>query len=208
MHKEEKDKFKIKIASDDKLIHLFGPPASGKTSFAIQLAFTLVPESSFYFITSHNKATLRRMNQMAKSKRWESKRDIFQKLFPINVASIEALIEKLKLIANVEEVGSIIIDYITDFDRGALYKEEKKEKIRQILELLSHIAEEKNCKVLIVNGWAFKGKAPAYDLIESFCDLSLIMSINGQKKAMIIAEETFEIIIDDGGLANIELEIY
>ncbi|GAH64459.1 unnamed protein product, partial [marine sediment metagenome] len=156
-NKEELEIEFIDIPKSARLIHFYGPPSSGKTTFAIQSAIEIYPKSTFYFITSHSTSVIKRIKQIINHERWIDYKDIKKKLFPIatqNLDELQSEIEKIKKFEP-ESVGLIVIDHLTDYIRGEIYKEEQRTVLREILEQLYLLADEKNCKVLILNGYSY-----------------------------------------------------
>jgi len=157
------------------MIHLYGPPASGKTTLAIQLSRKVFPRSTIYFITSHRNAITKRAKQILN-------KNYLKEFYLIKVSSLDDLFEKIQSINSLEKtIGLIVIDYISDFVRGKLYKEEVKNKVRKILEKLFIFSSQKDCLVVIVNSFSIKNEAPLNSLVESFCDMSVYLSIKDDK---------------------------
>jgi hypothetical protein len=201
----------IDVGKETKLIHLFGPPSGGKTTLALQSAIEILPKETFYIITSHSTSVLKRVKQMAIEERWKDYPDLKQFFYPIQIQNLKELKHQIEQIINFssQELGLVIIDHITDYVRGEIHKEENRNLLRSILEDLYMLTNKKKCKAIIINGYAFKGSAPAEDLIESFCDMTI--KITNERK-------DFEIEIDDevltsfrinnSGFENIHLNIY
>ncbi len=200
----------IDIRKENNLIHIYGPPSSGKTTFAIQAAIEIFPQNSYFLITSHSTSFLKRMKLMIADNRWKEHKELSKHLYPIstsNLAELEEQIEQFKLI-NPNEVGLIVIDHITDYIRGEIHKEERRMRLRNILETLYLLADEKHCKVILVNGFSYKDSAPAEDIIESFCDLTVLAENDGMDTNLLVEEERFKIRFDNSGIKNIHLNIY
>ncbi|MCG3222511.1 MAG: AAA family ATPase, partial [Candidatus Heimdallarchaeota archaeon] len=179
----------IDIEREVRLIHLYGPPGVGKTTLALQSAIEILPKETFYIITSHSTSILKRIKQMVIDDRWKDYPDLKQHFFPIQIQSLRELQHQIEQIINFSshEIGMVVIDHITDYIRGETHKEENRDILRRIFENLYILTNKKKCKVLIINGYAYKGSAPAEDLIESFCDLTI--KITNERK-------DFEIEID------------
>lgn len=201
----------IDIKKEVRLIHLYGPPSGGKTTLALQSAIEILPKETFYIITSHSTSILKRIKQMVIDDRWKDYPDLKQYFFPIQIQSLKELQHQIEQIINFssQEIGMVVIDHITDYIRGETHKEENREILRSIFEDLYMLTNKKKCKVLIVNGYAYKGSAPAEDLIESFCDMTI--KITNERKDFDIEIDdqiisTFQ--IDNSGFENIHLNIY
>ncbi|MHA1203807.1 MAG: AAA family ATPase [Candidatus Heimdallarchaeaceae archaeon] len=163
------------LSKNERMIHLYGPPASGKTTLAIQLSRKVFPRSTIYFITSHRNAITKRAKQILN-------KNYLKEFYLIKVSSLDDLFEKIQSINSLEKtIGLIVIDYISDFVRGKLYKEEVKNKVRKILEKLFIFSSQKDCLVVIVNSFSIKNEAPLNSLVESFCDMSVYLSIKDDK---------------------------
>jgi RecA/RadA recombinase len=200
----------IDIPKSTRLIHFYGPPSSGKTTFAIQSAIEIYPRNTYYFITSHSTSVIKRIKQMISHERWLEYKDIKKILFPIatqNLDELQSEIEKVKKLEP-ERVGLIIIDHLTDYMRGEIYKEEQRIILREILEQLYLLADEKNCKVLILNGYSYNNVAPAGDIVESYCDMTLTAELDQKKVNFITEEEEVKVHFDDSGIANLHVNIY
>ena len=109
---------------------------------------------------------------------------------------------------NSEEVGLIIIDHITDYSRGQIHKEEKRKQLRELLERLYLLADAKHCKIIIINGYSFKDSAPAEDIVESFCDMTLQTIIEDYQVKLIIDKNEFPLQLDDSGVMNLFINVY
>ncbi|MCK5141800.1 MAG: hypothetical protein KAQ70_06370 [Candidatus Heimdallarchaeota archaeon] len=200
----------IDIPKSAKLIHFYGPPSSGKTTFAIQSAIEIYPKSTYYFITSHSTSVIKRIKQMINHERWIDYKDIKKKLFPIatqNLDELQSEIEKIKKFEP-ESVGLIVIDHLTDYIRGEIYKEEQRTVLREILEQLYLLADEKNCKVLILNGYSYNNVAPAGDIVESYCDMTLTAELDQKRVNFITEEEEIKVRFDNSGIRNLHINIY
>ena len=201
----------IDIKKEVRLIHLYGPPSGGKTTLALQSAIEILPKETFYIITSHSTSILKRIKQMVIDDRWKDYPDLKQYFFPIQIQSLKELQHQIEQIINFssQEIGLVVIDHITDHIRGETHKEENREILRSIFEDLYKLTNKKKCKVLIINGYAYKGTAPAEDLIESFCDMTIKIT-NERKDFEIEIDDqiisTFQ--IDNSGFENIHLNIY
>ena len=201
----------IDIEKEIKLIHLYGAPSSGKTTFALQSAIEILPRKTYYIITSHYTALIKRIKQMIGDERWKNQGDIKQCFFPIQIQSLEELITQLEKIKKLDasEIGLIIIDHFTDYVRGEIYKEENRARLRNILETLYLICDEKKCKSLLLNGFSFKDSAPAEDLVESFCDMTLRLEKDGMNSELIVEDEMkVPYFIDNSGVKNLHINIY
>ena len=208
--KEEGESF-VDIEKEIKLIHLYGAPSSGKTTFALQSAIEILPRKTYYIVTSHYTALIKRIKQMMVDERWKDQGNIKQCFFPIQIQSLDELIARLEKIKNLDarEIGLIIIDHLTDYVRGEVHKEENREKLRQILETLYLICDEKKCKSLLLNGYSFKDSAPAEDLVESFCDMTLRLEKDGINSELILNDEMIlPYFIDNSGVKNLHINIY
>ena len=200
----------IDIQRGTSLVHIYGPPSSGKTTFTIQAAVEIFPQKSYFLITSHSTSFLKRMKLIIADNRWKEFKELNKYLYPISVSNLTELenhIERFKMI-NPEEIGLIIIDHITDYVRGEIHKEEMRIRLRNILETLYLLADEKQCKVFIVNGFSYKDAAPAEDIIESFCDMTVLLENDGKDTNLVIEEEKIKIYFDNSGIKNIHLNIY
>jgi len=208
---EKENESFIDIKKGIKLVHLFGPPSSGKTTFALQSAIEIIPKNTYYIITSHYTALIKRIKQMIFDERWKDQNDIKQYFFPIQIQSLDELeiqLEKIKRV-DAHEIGLIIIDHFTDYVRGEIYKEENRVKLRQILETIYLICDEKNCKSLLLNGFSFVDSAPAEDLVESFCDMTLRLEKDGINSQLVLNDEEFyPYFIDNSGVRNLHINIY
>ena len=163
------------LSKNEKMIHLYGPPASGKTTLAIQLSRKVYPRSTIYFFTSHGSAIAKRAKQMLS-------KSYLEEFYLIKVYSLEDLLEKIQSIISLKKtIGLIVIDYISDFVRGQIYKEEVKIQVRKILEKLFIFSSQKDCLVVVVNSFSIKNEAPLNSLVESFCDMSVYLSIKNDK---------------------------
>jgi len=200
----------IDIPKSTRLIHFYGPPASGKTTYAIQSAIEIYPRNTYYFITSHSTSVIKRIKQMISHDRWIEYKDIKKILFPIatqNLDELQSEIEKIKKLEP-ERVGLIVIDHITDYMRGEIYKEEQRIILREILEQLYLLADEKNCKVLILNGYSYNNVAPAGDIVESYCDMTLTAELDQKKVNFITEDEEIKVHFDNSGIKNLHINIY
>ncbi len=142
--------------------------------------------------------------------RWLDYKDIKKILFPIATQSLDELqseIEKIKKLEP-EKVGLIVIDHLTDYIRGEIYKEEQRTVLREILEQLYLLADEKNCKVLILNGYSYNNVAPAGDLVESYCDMTLTAKLDQKKVNFITEDEEIKVCFDNSGIKNLHVNIY
>ncbi len=200
----------IDIPRNTRLIHFYGPPSSGKTTFAIQSAIEIYPKNTYYFITSHSTSVIKRIKQIISHDRWVEYKDIKKILFPIatqNLDELQSEIEKIKKIEP-ERVGLIVIDHLTDYMRGEIYKEEQRIILREILEQLYLLADEKNCKVLILNGYSYNNVAPAGDIVESYCDMTLTAELDQKKVNFITEDEEIKVHFDSSGIINLHINIY
>ncbi len=207
---EESESF-VDIKKEIKLVHLYGAPSSGKTTFALQSAIEILPRKTYYIVTSHYTALIKRIKQMIVDERWKDQGDIKQCFFPIQIQSLDELVTQLEKIKKLDasEIGLIVIDHLTDYVRGEVHKEENREKLRQILETLYLICDEKKCKSLLLNGFSFKDSAPAEDLVESFCDMTLLLEKDGINSELILNDEMIlPYFIDNSGVKNLHINIY
>lgn len=201
--------YKWALAKNEKMIHLYGPPACGKTTLAIQLSKSVFPRSTIYFFTSHEKAITKRAKQILDKKSLEE-------FYLTKTTNLNDLFEKIQTISSFEKkIGLVAIDFISDFVRGMLYKEEVKNQVRKILEQLFIFSSQTNCTVVIINSFSIKNPAPLYSLIESFCDLSVFLSIkncrnhldangNNIKRSLIVNENTVSsFTIDKEGIKDL-----
>ncbi|MBY9002033.1 MAG: hypothetical protein KGD64_14030 [Candidatus Heimdallarchaeota archaeon] len=200
----------IDVPRSVRLLHFYGPPSSGKTTFAIQSAIEIYPRNTYYMITSHSTSTIKRIKQMISDDRWFEYKDIKKHIFPVATQNLEGLlteIEKMKKLEP-ENVGLIIIDHLTDHIRGEIYKEEQRVILREILEQLYLLADEKNCKVLILNGYSYNNVAPAGDIIESYCDMTLTAELDQKSVNFITEDEEIKVCFDNSGIKNLHVNIY
>ncbi len=206
----EEEAYYLDIKREIRLVHIFGPPGSGKTTIGIQASIEIVPRKTYYFITSHGTSVLKRVKQMISDERWSDFTGVKQSFFPIEITNLDELEIQLDKIATLhpEELGMIVIDHITDYCRGQIYQEEKRIQLRNILEKLYLLADEKKCKVLLINGFSYKDSAPAEDIIESFCDMTIKMKIEDFKSKLLFQEEEIELAVDNSGISNLHLNIY
>ena len=208
---ENQETYFIDIGKEVRLIHLFGPPSGGKTTLALQSAIEILPRETFYVITSHATSILKRIKQMTLDERWKDYPDLKQRFFPIQTQNLLDLQSQIERIINFssQEIGLIVIDHFTDYIRGETHKEENRDILRRILEDLYLLSNKKKCKILIINGFAYKGSAPAEDLVESFCDMTIKIS-NDRKnfEVQINDEKICSCRINNSGFENIYLNIY
>jgi len=206
---EEETHF-LDINREIRLVHIYGPPGSGKTTIGIQASIEIVPRKTYYFITSHGTSVLKRVKQMISEERWSDFKGVKQSFFPIEITNLDELEIQLDKMATLhpEELGMIVIDHVTDYCRGQIYQEEKRIQLRNILEKLYLLADEKGCKVLLINGFSYKDSAPAEDIIESFCDMTIKMKIEDFKSKILLQEEEIELAVNNSGISNLHLNIY
>lgn len=193
-----------------RLIHLYGPPGSAKSTFGLQSAMEISPKKTYYFITSHATSIIKRIKQICEHERWNEIKGFKQSFFPIEISNLEVLevqLEKIEQL-NAEEVGMIVIDHLTDYSRGQIHKEENRKQLRELLEKLYILADEKNCKILIINGYSYKDSAPAEDIVESFCDMSLQTAVEDGEVKFVSEEEEFALQLDDSGVRNLHVNVY
>ena len=193
-----------------KLIHLFGPPGSAKTTLGLQSAIEIAPKKSYYFITSHATSVLKRIKQIIDNKRWYEYQSFKQSFYPIEISNLEVLevqLDKLEEMS-ADEVGLVVIDHLTDYSRGQIHKEERRKQLRNLLERLYLLAENKDCKILIINGYSFKDSAPAEDIVESFCDMTIQTNIEDYQVKLILEENTVPLVLDDSGVKNLHVNVY
>ncbi len=207
---EISEDFFLDIPKEIRLIHLFGPPGSAKTTIGLQTAIEITPKNAYYFITSHATSTLKRVKQIIENNRWSEYQSFKQSFFPIEISNLDVLEVQLEKIEdmNPEEVGLIIIDHLTDYSRGEIYKEEKRKQLRNLLERLYILADEKKCKILIINGYSFKGSAPAEDIVESFCDMTIHTKIEDYQVKLFVEDDEIPLEIDDSGVKNLHVNVY
>lgn len=192
-----------------KLIHVFGKPGSGKTTFALQCALDSSPTPTYYFVSDNTTPLTKRINQMLSTKRWEHI-PLKKHFFLVPFDSLEDLkVKILQLQTQLQNKPSlIVIDYLVSHARGLLYKEEIKEEIRNILEQFMLIAERYPIKILLLNGVSYSGSPIAEDLFEGYCD----MTIELQRKTYqyIIFSEDIEVHsqINDSGFSNLTVNIF
>jgi hypothetical protein len=200
----------IDINRNIRLIHIFGPPGSSKTTLGIQAAIEIVPRKTYYFITSHGTSVLKRAKQMISDVRWSDFSDIKQCFFPIEITNLDDLEIQLEKIANLhpDELGLVVIDHVTDYLRGQIHKEEKRTQLRNLLEKLYLLADEKKCKVLVINGFSYKDSAPAEDIIESFCDMTIKTKVEDFKSKITLNGDEIIMFLNNSGIANLHLNIY
>ncbi|MHA1219367.1 MAG: hypothetical protein ACTSO5_11930 [Candidatus Heimdallarchaeaceae archaeon] len=204
------EEYFLDIKREIRLVHIYGPPGSCKTTIGIQASIEIVPRKTYYFITSHGTSVLKRVKQMISDERWVDFKGVKQSFFPIEITNLDELEIQLEKLAafNPEELGMIVVDHVTDYCRGQIYQEEKRIQLRNILEKLYLLADEKGCKVLLINGFSFKDSAPAEDIIESFCDMTIKMKIDDFKSKLLFQEEEMELKVDNSGISNLHLNIY
>jgi len=200
----------IDVPKSARLIHFYGPPSSGKTTFAIQSAVEIYPKNTYYFITSHSTSVIKRIKQIISHDRWLEYKDIKKKLYPIATQNLEDLQSEIVKMKNFEpeSVGLIVIDHITDYLRGEIYKEEQRTILREILEQLYLLADEKNCKVLLLNGYSYNNVAPAGDIVESYCDMTLTAELDQRNANFITEDEEIKVHFDNSGIKNLHVNIY
>ncbi|MCE7741142.1 MAG: hypothetical protein GOP50_01665, partial [Candidatus Heimdallarchaeota archaeon] len=206
----DEDTFFLDIPRGARLIHLFGPPGSAKTTLGLQSAIEIAPKNTYYFITSHATSVIKRVKQLIDNERWNEYQSFKQSFFPIEISNLEVLESQLVNIEEMspDEIGLVIIDHLTDYSRGQIHKEEKRKQLRNLLERLYLLADEKDCKILIINGYSYKDSAPAEDIVESFCDMTLHTIIEDRQVKLITEEEEFPLLLDDSGVRNLHVNIY
>lgn len=206
----EEDIHFIDIKKEIKLLHIFGPPGSSKTTIGIQTAIEIVPRKTYYFITSHGTSVLKRVKQMITDSRWSDFKDIKQCFFPVQINNLDELEIQLEKLTKIhpEELGMIVIDHVTDYIRGQIHKEEKRVQLRNLMEKLYLIADDKACKVLIINGFSYKDSAPAEDIIESFCDMTIKTKVEDFKSKLTFHNDEIELLLDNSGITNLHLNVY
>ncbi len=202
--------FFLDIPKGVRLIHLYGPPGAGKTTLGLQTAIEIAPKNTYYFITSHATSIIKRVKQIIYHARWNEYLSFKHAFFPIEISNLEVLEVHLEKIENMssDEVGLVIIDHLTDYSRGQIHKEERRKQLRELLERLYILADEKDCKILIINGYSYKDSAPAEDIVESFCDMTLHMIVEDNCVKLIAEEEEFPLILDDSGVRNLHVNVY
>jgi len=200
----------LDILKNVKMIHIFGPPATGKTTLAIQASLEVSPRETFYFITSHMPSIIKRIKQIAEDEKWVEKWDFKQHFYPISIHQFEEIEEQLRKIRKINDkkIGLIIIDHLTDYLRGDIHKEEIRVKLRRILEELYILAEDKNCKIFILNGSSYQGAAPAEDIVESFCDMSIKLTKDTYSSILNTEEKEIKLDFDNSGIKNLFINIF
>lgn len=200
----------VDIPKAVRLIHLYGPPGSAKSTFGLQSAIEISPRKTYYFITSHATSIIKRIKQICEHERWNDFKGFKQSFFPIEISNLEVLEVQLEKIEHLsaEEVGMVVIDHLTDYSRGQIHKEEKRKQLRELLERLYILADEKDCKILIINGYSYKDSAPAEDIVESFCDMSLQAVVEDGGVKFISETEEFSLQLDDSGVRNLHVNVY
>jgi len=201
----------IDIKTENRLIHIFGPPSSGKTTFALQTAIEILPKNTYYIMTSHATSTMKRIKQMISEERWKENKNFNQHFFPIQIYNLEELISQIEKISTLhpEEVDLVVIDHFTDYIRGEIHKEEIRNLLRDILEKLYHLVDEKNAKIYILNGFSYKDSAPAEDIVESFCDMTIQFNKKDQNCSLLIeSDNSFLVSLNNSGISNLHINIY
>ncbi len=192
-----------------RLIHIYGKPGAGKTTFALQCALETVPEKTYMFITSGSRSTLERLKQLEKTQRWKNS-NIKRFFYPIFISDMDSFIKKLQLLKKLQkkEINLVVIDHITDYVRGLLHKEEIKNRLRVIFEYLVILAKEKDCMILIINGTSYDDKAAGQDLIESFSDVNIkIKRVNKHCQLLIEPEQEICTTLSNEGLDDVKIEM-
>ncbi len=206
----DEETYFIDINREIKLVHIFGPPGSCKTTLGIQAAVEIYPKKTYYFITSHGTSVLKRVKQIITDVRWSDFKDLKQCFYPSEISDLDELEVRLEKLSELhpDELGMIVIDHVTDYLRGQIHKEEYRTQLRNLMEKLYLIADEKACKVLLINGFSYKDSAPAEDIIESFCDMTIKTKLEDFKSKIIIRDEEIELYLNNSGIANLHLNIY
>ncbi|MHA1200537.1 MAG: hypothetical protein ACTSQF_14550, partial [Candidatus Heimdallarchaeaceae archaeon] len=81
--------FFLDIPRGARLIHLFGPPGSAKTTLGLQWAIEIAPKNTYYFITSHATSVIKRVKQIIDHERWNEYQSFKQSFFPIEISNLE-----------------------------------------------------------------------------------------------------------------------
>jgi len=216
--KEEKDDVISKDSSNEiflidflpttKIIHIYGAPGAGKTTFALQSALEAYPRKTVYFYNSTSIGITKRLQQMISSRRWKEK-NMQNYIYLTFFNDLDDLYSGLNEIEKVTgELALIVIDSITASVRGLLHKEETKNAIRRIMERLLIITNEKNCKVILVNGLSYKGIPSANDLIESYSDETIELKKHGNVIQILTEYDIRTTTTGNEGFVNIAINLY
>ena len=199
----------VDILPQYKIVHIYGKPGTGKTTFAIQCALEMVPNSTYYFVSGHTAPLIQRINQMLNTQRWQNT-PLKSCFFLVTYESLEDLKQKLdKLELQLgDKQALIVIDYLVSQVRGLLYKEEIRSELSSILEKLMLLAEKKRVKVLLLNGSSYAGKPIVEDLFESYADLTLELKKNGEEYTLSTETEVIGTFIDSSGFNNLIINIF
>lgn len=130
---------------------VYGPPAVGKTNFGMISAANYIKTTgrNVVFVDSEGGFSLERLSQLS-----EEPDDILKKILFFEPVDFDQQHEVVKRLYMMDNIDFVIIDSI-----GSLYRleieqrssSEKNKKLAQQLALLTTLAREKNCAVLLTN---------------------------------------------------------
>ncbi|NHJ47201.1 MAG: AAA family ATPase [Asgard group archaeon] len=140
----------------DKVIHIYGEAGTGKTTLALQIArgFCL-KNRKVIFIDTEGKVTGSKMQGIFGKKLLDESNQLLKLFIPTSFSEQQELIQKMEYFIQNQEIGTIIIDTITNLYRQErdLLKEDKRifKQLAFQVALMHKIAKNNDFPVILFN---------------------------------------------------------
>lgn len=140
----------------NKLVHIYGKAGSGKTTVAIQLAIGYsLRNKKVIYVDTEGKVSGEKIKGIASDGNFDKVNKNIKIYFPNDFDSQHDLIQKLEFYISNQNIGTIIIDTITNLYRQAmLFRKDTKilyERLAFQVAFLRKLSRDKNIPIILIN---------------------------------------------------------